>query len=69
MTTFDDHDLQALKEHLVTKVEHGWTMYKLEGLIERLEAAEILAECLANHKDLDPVEVTEIKNWRKAAGK
>ena len=38
--TFTDNDLVALEQHLVNKVEHGWTMYKLEGLITRMKASE-----------------------------
>ncbi len=73
--SFNDDDLKRLKEHI--KVHFGdfadgqcqLTAEGLQALVARLEVAELLAECLSNHEDLDPVEVTEITKWRKAAGK
>ena len=43
-TVFTNQDLIDLRRHLLEKVEHGWTTYKLEGLIYRLEEAEKICE-------------------------
>lgn len=41
---FTDKDLEDLKRHLLEKVEHGLAMWKIEGLIYRLEQAERICE-------------------------
>jgi len=77
--SFTDADLAALKNHLVTKVEHGWTVYKLEGLIDRLGAAE---RFMSNIEGFKPEGCTyfccplhgphfreDLADWKKAAGK
>ena len=68
---FTDDDLKWAKEWATSYpyVVRNNDFDRIKDLIARLEAAEVLAECLSNHNDLDPVEITEIKNWRKAAGK
>jgi hypothetical protein len=43
-TVFTDSDLDALKHHLAEKVEHGWAVWKIEGLIVRLQEAEKICE-------------------------
>lgn len=67
--TFTNEDLKRLKDCIDYKEPIVEVFHLLPALLSRLEAAELLAECLSNHEDLDPVEVTEIKNWRKAAGR
>jgi len=67
--TFTDDDLAEFKAHTKAAGNDPFVQEKTLALIARLEAAELLADCLSNHEDLDPVEVTEIANWRKAAGK
>jgi len=42
--TFTDKDLFDLQRHLAEKVEHGWAMWKIEGLINRLKEAERICE-------------------------
>lgn len=68
---FTNDDLSALKAHLVQKVEHGWTLYKLEGLIARLEAAEKVVKA---HSKLENEQISYddfnslVAQWRLAAG-
>ena len=66
--SFTDDELKVLKA-MTQSGDWPISGKQIVALIERLEAAEVLAQCLSNHEDVDPVEVTEIRNWRKACGK
>lgn len=71
---FTDEDLKKFKERVKRCEENIYPAFSFsikssKALLARLEAAEVLSTCLSNHEDLDPVEMTEIKNWRKVSGK
>ena len=65
---FTQKDLEELKQHTLIGYFPSISGKKMKELIERLKAAELLANCLSNHEDLDPVEITEIENWKKSKG-